>query len=85
MTLGEKSAAVTGGESSNQRFAPELIKTAGRNEAGAYTFSDVVDKACEGLMNRQIKFSIRRIKEMEKRLCDLEQELDTFLESRVNF
>jgi hypothetical protein len=44
-----------------------------------YTFSDVVDEACEKLMDRQIKSSIRRIQEMEERLCGLEQELDEFL------
>jgi len=95
MTLGEKSAAITGGDSANQRFddlrsanqrltsqklAPPVMS---REEADAYSFNDVVEKACEGLMNRQIKFSIRRIKEMEERLCGVEQELDAFLNSRV--
>jgi len=42
-------------------------------------FSDVVDSACEKLMDRQIKYSIRRIQEMEERLCELERELDDFL------
>ena len=42
-------------------------------------FSDVVDKACEGLMDRQIKYSIRRIQEMEDSLSCLERELDDFL------
>ena len=79
MTFGEKSAAVTGGESINQGFAPNLMRTA---ESGVCSFSDVVDKACEGLMNRQIKFSIRRIKEMEELLCDMERELDAFLAAR---
>ena len=45
-------------------------------------FSDVVDKACEGLMNRKIRNSIRRIKEMERRLSCLEQELDEFLSQK---
>jgi len=48
--------------------------------AAIYTFSDVVEKACEGLKDRQIKYSIRRIQEMEERLCQMEQELDIFLE-----
>ena len=78
MILGEKSAAM---ESSNQRFAPDLIKMEKYGETSTYTFSDVVDKACEGLMNRQIKYTIRRIKEMEKRLCDMELELESFLNS----
>jgi len=50
--------------------------------ADSYTFSDVVDKACEGLMDRQIKYSIRRIQEMENFLYDLEHELDEFLKMR---
>ena len=79
MALSEKSAALTGGESSNRRFAPGVMN---REEAGISAFSDVVDKACEGLMNRQIIFSIRRIKEMEERLCDMEHELDAFLAAR---
>jgi len=48
----------------------------------SYTFSDVVDKACEGLMDRQIKYSIRRIQEMEDFLLCLENELDEFLKMR---
>jgi len=48
-----------------------------------YTFSDVVDKACEGLKDRQIKYSIRRIQELEECLCVMEQELDAFLELRT--
>jgi len=45
----------------------------------SYTFDDVVDKACEGLMDRQVKHSIRRIEEMEKTLADIEKELNEFL------
>ncbi|MCL2267047.1 MAG: hypothetical protein FWC17_06955 [Treponema sp.] len=81
MAFSEKSA-IAGGESSNQKIASGLVKSGGM-ETNEYTFSDIVDKACEGLMNRQIKFSIRRIKVMEERLNELEQELDAFLESRV--
>jgi hypothetical protein len=77
MILGEKSAAVTGGEySPGQQKMPE---------AGLYVFSDVVDKACKGLLDRQIKYSIRRIREMEGLLCDLERELDDFLFSKTRF
>ncbi|MCL2442576.1 MAG: hypothetical protein FWD13_03825 [Treponema sp.] len=77
MTLGEKSAAVTGGESS-----PDRIKRSGsRDNSGIYAFSDVVDNACKGLRDRQIKFSIRRIQDMEGRLSEIEQELDLFLEN----
>jgi len=45
----------------------------------ACDFSDVVDRACEGLKDRQIKNSIRRIQDMEVRLSGLERELDDFL------
>jgi hypothetical protein len=75
MILGEKSAAVTGGEPS-----PDRQKMP---EAGFYAFSDVVDKACEGLMDRQIKYSIRRIQEMKEQLRELERELDDFLFSKT--
>jgi transposase len=44
-----------------------------------YTFSEVVDRACEQLMDRQIKYSIRRIQAMDERLAELEKELDDFL------
>lgn len=63
MTLGEKSAALTGPAGSSD----------------IYSFSDIVDSACEKLMARQIKYSIRRICEMEERLCCIERELDDFL------
>jgi len=47
-----------------------------------YSFSEVVDKACEQLMDRQIKYSIRRIQIMDERLAELEKELDDFLSQR---
>ena len=43
------------------------------------SFNDVVDEACEKLMERQIKYSIRRIQAMEERLSGMERELDDFL------
>jgi len=43
------------------------------------SFNDVVDEACERLMDRQIKYSIQRIQKMEECLAALEQELDEFL------
>jgi len=43
------------------------------------SFSDVVDEACERLIDRQIKYSIQRIQKMEECLAALEQELDVFL------
>jgi hypothetical protein len=74
MILGEKSAAVTGGECPSDQHIPE---------SGYYAFSEVVDKACEGLKDRQVKYSIRRIREMEDRLCGLERELNDFLISQM--
>ncbi|MCL2759379.1 MAG: hypothetical protein FWD22_04140 [Treponema sp.] len=74
MTLGEKTAAVTGGE-----LSPDKVK---RPSSGVYAFSDVVDEACKGLMDKKIKHSIRRIQEMEESLCDLERELDVFLSDK---
>jgi len=44
-----------------------------------YTFSDVVDEVCSKLMDKQIKYSIRRITEMEECLINMERELDDFL------
>jgi hypothetical protein len=50
--------------------------------AGLDTFSDVVDKACQKLMDWQIKHSIQRIHEMEECLADMEKELDDFLQRK---
>ena len=46
---------------------------------GGYSFDEVVGKACEELMDRQIKYSIGRIQKMEEQLADIEKELDVFL------
>jgi hypothetical protein len=43
------------------------------------TFSAVVDDACNRLQDRQVKYSIQRLQEMESRLAGLERELDVFL------
>jgi hypothetical protein len=43
------------------------------------SFSDVVDHACDRLMDRQARYSIERIHRMEDRLAGLERELDAFL------
>jgi hypothetical protein len=66
MTLGEKSAALTGPDRS-------------KYTEGIYSFSEVVDSTCERLMEKQIKYSIRRILEMDERLGLIERELDEFL------
>jgi len=57
-------------------------KSTAVKEAGIDDFGDVVDKACEKLMDRQIKYSIRRLQEMEDCLSSMEQELDSFLQTR---
>jgi hypothetical protein len=46
------------------------------------SFEAVLDTACEGLEERKILYSIRRIREMEENLTGLEKELDAFLEDR---
>ena len=81
---------MTHSENNNLRRQPESAISAAfpekrliDSDEDAYTFNDVVNKACEGLMTRQIKYSIRRIQDMEKRLSDLEQELDEFLKLRI--
>ncbi|MCL2721175.1 MAG: hypothetical protein FWD47_07535 [Treponema sp.] len=81
MTLGEKSERELG-EVSRIPSVLRGSKTV-KKQADLYTFSDVVEKACEGLMDRKIKYSIRRIQEMEDILSGLEQELDVFLELRA--
>ena len=48
-------------------------------DAEAYTFSEIIDKTCDSLIDRQIQYSIRRIREMDTQLRNLEQELDEFL------
>ena len=46
------------------------------------TFDSLLDETCERLMDRQIKYSIRRIYEMEKRLESLERELEEFIQRK---
>ncbi|MCL2411292.1 MAG: hypothetical protein FWC97_06580 [Treponema sp.] len=58
------------------------LQTKSSNFTENYTFNEVVNKACEGLKERQIKYSICRIQEMENTLSRLELELDVFLELR---
>ena len=43
------------------------------------SFNEVVDEACERLMDSQIRYSIRRIQKMSDKLDELELELDKFL------
>ena len=48
-----------------------------------YTFSEVVDDACDKLMDCRIKYTIRRIHEMKECLCNIEKELDAFFKSKA--
>ena len=43
------------------------------------SFICVLDEACDRLKDKQVQCSIRRIHEMEDKLCALERELDQFL------
>jgi hypothetical protein len=42
-------------------------------------FDTILDETCERLLDRQVKYAIQRLYEMEKRLSNLESELDEFL------
>jgi hypothetical protein len=48
------------------------------------SFETVLDQTCELLWDRKIQHSIRRIRDMEQRLSELERDLDalTLLEDR---
>jgi hypothetical protein len=47
-----------------------------------FTFDSILDETCERLLDRQVKYAIQRIHEMEKRLINLEHELDDFIKTR---
>jgi hypothetical protein len=47
-----------------------------------FTFDSILDETCERLLDRQVKYAIQRIHEMEKRLINLERELDDFIKTR---
>jgi len=59
-----------------------VVKSAKTLERDTCTFSDIVDKACEGMMEKQFKYSIRKLHEMEETLSVIEHELDEFLGTR---
>jgi len=46
------------------------------------SFDSILDETCERLLDRQVKYSIQRIYEMEKRLVNLENDLDDFIQKR---
>jgi hypothetical protein len=43
------------------------------------SFDSILDETCERLLDRQVKYAIQRIHEMEQRMDTLERELDEFL------
>jgi hypothetical protein len=43
------------------------------------SFDTMLDSTCERLLEKHIRYSIRRIEEMEQELAALEKELDDFL------
>ena len=49
-----------------------------------FTFESMLDETCERLLDRQLRYSIQRIHEMEKRLASLERELDEFIKGTGN-
>jgi len=77
MTLNEKFGS---DPSSGWSAVSSLPETKAKPE---YTFSEIVDKACDELMDRQIKFSIKRILEMEENLSVIERELDEFIKRKA--
>jgi hypothetical protein len=48
--------------------------------SSGFTFDSILEETCERLLDRQVKYAIQRIHEMEKRLGNLERELDEFLQ-----
>ena len=55
--------------------------TAGQQSAlyDDISFDSILDETCGRLLDRQVKYAIQRIHEMEHRLDNLERELDEFL------
>jgi hypothetical protein len=45
----------------------------------AFTFDSILDETCERLLDRQFKYSIRRICDLEEILRGMEGELEEFL------
>jgi len=66
--------------SDNMFFGGAALKSFQMSERD--TFSEIVDKACDGLIEKQFKYTIRKIKKMEEFLCAVEHELDEFLALR---
>ena len=47
------------------------------------SFDDVLDEACDRLIDQQVRYSIRRIDEMGNLLTGMEKELDEFLSHKT--
>ena len=48
------------------------------------SFEAVLDDTCRILEDRQVKYSLRRIREFDERLKIIENDLDAFLENRIH-
>jgi hypothetical protein len=46
-------------------------------------FDEVLDRACEGLWDKKIQFSIRRLREMDAALLIMEKELDILIDRKT--
>jgi hypothetical protein len=46
------------------------------------SFNEVVDEACDRLMEQQVRYSIGRIEKLGEMLDSLERELDEFLSQK---
>jgi hypothetical protein len=51
--------------------------------SSGFSFDSILEETCERLLDRQVKYAIQRIHEMEKRLSNLERELDEFLQQNL--
>jgi hypothetical protein len=47
------------------------------------TFEEVLDGACEGLWDKKIRYSIRRLREMDAALLVMEKELDFLINRKI--
>jgi hypothetical protein len=46
------------------------------------SFETVLDRTCKRLLGKKIQYSLRRIQELERDLCSMEQELEEYLHHR---
>jgi len=67
----EKEPAILKGDSS----------PGGDPDTGGLSFETVLDTACERLREMHIQYTIRRIREMDDELKNLEHELDEFIKN----